>query len=956
MGTVNYGDQHVAFDYKAPGKASEFNKLNYEILPVGIYSGGLLTRIDTVTVQISQLTCFIEDTITGIGVRIATNSTINTTVAPSTPYLIIRYGFSNVENNYADIIAVDYASIDPKDIIIGRCAYNASNELQSTFDYTRRTVSSLQDLDDKHLNLKVVPTESPSNTVSVSAGEVLVLNNPYTFGGGTTDTISDTVDGRIDIVYIDDFGVLQVLEGTDNASPVQPDFPSRGHALAKITRSGGVHTVVRGDQIEMFDFDGVSGGASSGGGGGSSIEATTGESIDAGELVYFASDGKLYLADNREFEKSIVAGFALETAGPDSLITVGKLGLIEEFSGLTAGAERYLGHSGLMITLGAIDIAEYKVHVGTCVDATTIDAFVQLPEPTRNQDDGNPVGSIKYFSTYKDRSGYGYRPFCFGEDALFSKANFPALYAEVGDIYEAQHIAAGDTASDGDHFYGVPIPGSYDRVGVPDIELDASAEFNTYYLPTGLVGNPIDTALSMRNGSKWILDAKDATIPTGLTDGETYYISRTESGGTAYIGFYLNEAEAVAKSVEIDLGTAGSGTFRLTQEGIVLDDAMQQITGSAGTYESRYQNFANLSGALGGEDTGHRANGGTSYEDSGFKTLTFDSANSPDARTTNETRPKTNISFGYIKVEHVTTAGEPISALRYDTGWVANSDWTSATFPVVHNLSTNLSDMLVRIFMSTDGTENNSFELGGIDKSDASTSRADGYEAQQVDNNNIQIRTGSTGVTYAGGRLTTESYYYKVVITKPNLVATYADTSFRKVFNITTGDNQTFTLPDASTQLTEYNIKRTGAGAGTVTVNHSGSDTIEGSSSPYIMRGDETLRIIPNGTNWAIVSTNEKRVCKAWANFDGTGTPSFRDSFNFSSISTSGEGKFELTFINPMKDANFAVSVWGGGSSGGFGTRVETAPTATTVYISTFNAGQTAYLDHPNVYVQVFGS
>jgi len=259
MGITNFGDQQITFSYKTPGKSKNFNHLLKDLFPVGIYKGANLTKIDTVTVQISQLTCFIEDTINDVGVKIATRATINTTVAPSTPYLIIRMSWNNIENNYADIIAVDYASIDPKDIIIGRCVYDSSNNLQSTFDYTRRTVSSLQDLDDKHINLKVLPTEPITNTVSALAGDVLILNNPYSFAGATSDAISDTVDGRIDIVYIDDSGDLKILEGSDNASPVQPDFPSRGLAIAKITRTGGVHTVVRGDQIEQLEYDGVVG-------------------------------------------------------------------------------------------------------------------------------------------------------------------------------------------------------------------------------------------------------------------------------------------------------------------------------------------------------------------------------------------------------------------------------------------------------------------------------------------------------------------------------------------------------------------------------------------------------------------------------------------------------------------------------------------------------------------------
>lgn len=49
--------------------------------------------------------------------------------------------------------------------------------------------------------------------------------------------------------------------------------------------------------------------------------------------------------------------------------------------------------------------------------------------------------------------------------------------------------------------------------------------------------------------------------------------------------------------------------------------------------------------------------------------------------------------------------------------------------------------------------------------------------------------------------------------------------------------------------------------------------------------------------------------CRAWINFDGTGTPTARASGNVSSITDNGAGDYTINFTNAMPDANYAVSV-----------------------------------------------
>jgi hypothetical protein len=46
-------------------------------------------------------------------------------------------------------------------------------------------------------------------------------------------------------------------------------------------------------------------------------------------------------------------------------------------------------------------------------------------------------------------------------------------------------------------------------------------------------------------------------------------------------------------------------------------------------------------------------------------------------------------------------------------------------------------------------------------------------------------------------------------------------------------------------------------------------------------------------------------LCRAWVNFNGTGTVAIRASFNVSSITDNGTGDYTINFTNAMPDANY---------------------------------------------------
>lgn len=89
-----------------------------------------------------------------------------------------------------------------------------------------------------------------------------------------------------------------------------------------------------------------------------------------------------------------------------------------------------------------------------------------------------------------------------------------------------------------------------------------------------------------------------------------------------------------------------------------------------------------------------------------------------------------------------------------------------------------------------------------------------------------------------------------------------------------------------------------------------------------------TLELQSNGTPAAGVSGSNFQMnsgygsvataygCRAWVNFNGTGTVAIRASGNVSSITDNGTGDYTVNFTTAMPDANYSVvfsinTIWG---------------------------------------------
>ena len=106
-------------------------------------------------------------------------------------------------------------------------------------------------------------------------------------------------------------------------------------------------------------------------------------------------------------------------------------------------------------------------------------------------------------------------------------------------------------------------------------------------------------------------------------------------------------------------------------------------------------------------------------------------------------------------------------------------------------------------------------------------------------------------------------------------------------------------------------------------------------------------------------------ACRAWVNFNGTGTVAIRASGNVSSITDNGTGNYTVNFTTAMPDTNYALSgiclggagswygIVGGKNAGTSNTRNTTNVQVTVGYVTSF-VGDGAVFDHPDINVAIF--
>lgn len=95
-------------------------------------------------------------------------------------------------------------------------------------------------------------------------------------------------------------------------------------------------------------------------------------------------------------------------------------------------------------------------------------------------------------------------------------------------------------------------------------------------------------------------------------------------------------------------------------------------------------------------------------------------------------------------------------------------------------------------------------------------------------------------------------------------------------------------------------------------------------------------------------------ACRAWVNFDGTGTVAIRASGNVSSITDNGVGDYTVNFTTAMPDANYCFQLSQSETVNGitftFPSQLTTSPTASALRVGNVGSGATSTKGDSSIY------
>jgi hypothetical protein len=123
----------------------------------------------------------------------------------------------------------------------------------------------------------------------------------------------------------------------------------------------------------------------------------------------------------------------------------------------------------------------------------------------------------------------------------------------------------------------------------------------------------------------------------------------------------------------------------------------------------------------------------------------------------------------------------------------------------------------------------------------------------------------------------------------------------------------------------------------------------------------ERMRITSDGTlrfDSGYGSVANAYGCRAWVNFNGSGTPAIRGSGNVSSITDNGTGDYTINFTTAMPDANYSVSGIGQTASAGTTANIIALPNGVNPATSSVRIRSldqnVGFVDPVNVCVSIF--
>jgi len=224
----NYGNQNIQFRFYDELTSSHFDKRSRDIVPVGIYKGGLLEKVDDSRVKVQQMVVEISDGT--YQARIITQSDQVISIDSGHPYVRLSWNWQGVRNWFMKMEASDLSSIKEDDLVVGKAVYPMGS-MSDVFDYSlRSTPKTLSML------LKCVALANPDYKVFVNGGWASYGSSRVDVPAAIVDMLTQPAPGmkRIDLLYVGSDGAFHLTPGGEVAGTPEPPDQSGVIPVAEI--------------------------------------------------------------------------------------------------------------------------------------------------------------------------------------------------------------------------------------------------------------------------------------------------------------------------------------------------------------------------------------------------------------------------------------------------------------------------------------------------------------------------------------------------------------------------------------------------------------------------------------------------------------------------------------------------------------------------------------------------